>query len=150
MDTWGFPTGELLLFIKYSSPLPFLRGQLAPLIQHSFLDILFSAFHSTMLIRETTIQILFTFLYCMYALSSSSELQTPNELLIPSAQHSQAYASLIYDDSFLLGLRVLGKSLQDTATQRWALLPTIAPPLIASLPAVYLAAMHSPRRPYTV
>lgn len=32
--------------------------------------------------------------------------------------HSQAYVSLLYSDSFVLGLRVLGQSLRETGTER--------------------------------
>lgn len=36
-------------------------------------------------------------------------------------QSREAYASLLYSDAFLLGLRVLGQSLRETGTSRCAL-----------------------------
>lgn len=37
----------------------------------------------------------------------------------PPPSHHQAYASLLYGDDFLTGLRVLGQSLRETNTNRW-------------------------------
>ena len=47
---------------------------------------------------------------------SDAGSSAPQATLPPG--HRQAYASLIYHDSFLLGLRVLGQSLRDSGTER--------------------------------
>ena len=74
------------------------------------------------MITRSLIFLVFCVLHSEAAPFGRNNVTNSHDDLVKRPGYAQAYVSLLYSDSFVLGLRVLGQSLRETGTERYAIL----------------------------